>query len=78
MPRPRHDPEADEKRLHADLVSMRQNSEWAKARRRDRLRLLVAIVIVAAAIRFVPWRALEARVLTSMNVEIREPDAGTF
>lgn len=78
MPPPsRRPPDADEKRLRAEITSLRINSAWAKARRRERLRWFLTLAAVAAAAVWVPWSNLKARALEALHVELRDVDAGT-
>lgn len=69
--------DSDEKRLRAEILSRRNNSEWAKARRRERLRWLITLAVIAGAVAWVPWNQLKDRVLETLNVEITDVDAGT-
>ena len=56
---------------------MRNNSEWAKARRRDRIRFLLFAAAVGAAVVYVPWKDLTDSALQAIHMEIVTPDAGT-
>lgn len=69
--------ELRERRLRAELTSLQQNSEWARVRRKDRLRLLLAIAVVGLAIWKVPWGEVRDAVLGHLNVQIHEVDAGS-
>lgn len=74
----KHPPtDADEKRLRAELTSLRLNSEWARVRRRDRIRWLVAVAVVGLAAWKVPWRQLTAEVLERLDVQVSAVDGGS-
>lgn len=69
--------DADEKRLRASLLSMEQNSEWGRFRRRERLRWIVTLAVVGLLVWKVPWTQWTERVLEALHVEVTSVDAGS-
>jgi hypothetical protein len=66
----------DERRLRASLVSMKQNSEWGRFRRRERIRWILTLAVVGLLVWKVPWAQWTDRVLEAFHVEVTSVDAG--
>ena len=69
-------PPNDKLRRRADEKSMDLRSAMNTQRRNQRIKLVLWVIVIAAAVKYVPWRSIANRALSHMDVELSDADAG--